>query len=203
MERKSIDRKKRRKASGAAVIRTDLTTALYRALFEEWAQTGYAAISLERVAARACAGKAAIYRRWPSKVEFACEAIQNVGITLSDFSDHGSLGADIRAYLRATRVAFRHRLIRKIVPDAVAERTRTPQVAIMLDRVSMARRQLGHRMLDRAIARDELRPALDRELALDLLISSLYMRMIVHSKNPTMAEIDRQATAIEAAIKAC
>src|SRR5690606_21576482 len=113
MEHKSIDRKKRRKPSGAAVIRPELTVALQKALFEEWAQYGYAAVSLERVAARAGAGKAAIYRRWPSKLEFVCAAIQSVGITLSDFTDHGSLSADIRAFLRATRVAFRHPVIRK------------------------------------------------------------------------------------------
>jgi AcrR family transcriptional regulator len=203
MERKSIDRKKRRKPSGAAIFRPELTTALFRALFEEWANSGYAALSLERVAARAGAGKAAIYRRWPSKLEFAREAIQSVGINLSDFSDHGSLGADISAYLRTTRAAFRHPLVRKILPDIVAERIRTPEVSKMLDSVTATRRQFGNRMLDRAVARNELQLALDRELALDLLISALYMRMIVHSKNTTMAEIDRQAIAIEAAIKAC
>lgn len=203
MERKSVDQNGRRKPSGAAIIRPELTTALYRALFDEWARTGYAAVSLERVAERAGAGKAAIYRRWHSKLEFVCEAIRKVGITLSDFSDHGSLRADIRAYLRTTRVAFRHPLIRRILPDVVAERIRTPDVAVMLDSLTAARRQFGSRMLDRAIARNELRPGLDKELALDLLISSLYMRMIVHSKNTTLAEIDREAVAIEAAIKAC
>src|SRR5690606_15556015 len=155
------------------------------------------------VAARAGAGKAAIYRRWPSKLAFVSEAIKSVGMKLSNFDDHGSLSADISAYLCATRLAFRHPLIRKILPDVVAERARTPEVAMMLDSVTEARRQLGHIMLDRAIARAELSPALDRELALDLLISSLYMRMIVHSKNTTVAEIDRQAIAIAAAIKAC
>ena len=192
-----------RKPSGAAVIRPELTKALFRALFEEWAQCGYGAVSLERVAARAGAGKAAIYRRWPSKLEFVCEAIQRVGLTLSDFDDHGSLGADINAYLRTTRAAFRHPLARKIIPDVVAERMRTPEIAVTLNSLAAARRAFGSRMLDRAIARKELQPALDRELALDLLISPLYMRMIVHSKNTAMAEIDRQAIAIEAAIKAC
>lgn len=203
MERKSIVRNERRKPSGAAVMRPELTNALYRALFEEWAATGYTGVSLERVAARAGAGKAAIYRRWPSKLAFVSEAIKSVGLKLSDFDDHGSLSADIAAYLCATRMAFRHPLIRKILPDVVAERARTPEVAMMLDSVTEARRHLGHRMLDRAIARGELSPTLDRELALDLLISSLYMRMIVHSKNTTTAEINRQAIAIAAAIKAC
>src|SRR5690606_32299369 len=98
---------------------------------------------------------------------------------------------------------FQHPLIRKIIPDVVAERIRTPEISEMLNSLTAARRQFGNRMLDRAIARNELQPALDRELALDLLISSLYMRMIDHSRNTTMAEIDRQAIAIDAAIKAC
>jgi len=203
MERNSTDVKAARKPSGAAVIRAGLTLALFRALFEEWAVTGYAAVSLERVAARAGAGKAAIYRRWPSKLEFACDAIHSVGINLSDFSDHGSIQADIRAYLRTTRRAFRHPLIRKIVPDVVAERCRTPDLSAAVGDLSAARRQLGHRLLDRAVARGELDPALDRELALDLLIAGLYFRMIVQLKRMTKAELDRQAIAIEAAIKAC
>jgi len=203
MERKGVDRKDRRKPSGAAVIRPELTTALFRALFQEWAQAGYAAVSLERVAARAGAGKAAIYRRWPSKLEFACEAMQSVGINLSDFSDRGSLAADIGAYLRTTRRAFRHPLIRRIIPDVVAERIRTPELSAALDGVTTARRQLGNRLLDRAITRGELPPALDRELALDLLIGALYFRMIARLKSTTTAQIDRQAIAIEAALKAC
>ncbi|WP_439570025.1 TetR family transcriptional regulator [Roseovarius mucosus] len=64
MERNRSVVKSRRKPSGAAVQRADLTDALYRAFFEEWAERGFAAISLERVAARAGAGKAAIYRRF-------------------------------------------------------------------------------------------------------------------------------------------
>ena len=39
-----------------------LTKALYRAFFREWAEHGFAVLSLERVAARAGAGKDAIYR---------------------------------------------------------------------------------------------------------------------------------------------
>ncbi len=69
------------------------------------------------------------------------EAIQRFVINLSDFNDHGPLNADIRAYLRARRVAFRHPLIRKIIPDVAAERNRTPEVAMMLDGVTAACRR--------------------------------------------------------------
>ena len=52
MERKRSDAKRKRAPSGAAVPRVDLTQALYRALFLEWAEKGFAAVSLERVVKR-------------------------------------------------------------------------------------------------------------------------------------------------------
>jgi len=203
MERKSIDHHERRKPSGAAVIRPELTSALYRALFEEWAQTGYTGMSLERVADRAGAGKAAIYRRWPSKLEFACEAIRSVEVMRLGSTDRGSLQADIREYLRATRAVLRHPLVRRIIPDLVAERLRSNELSAMLDGIAAARRQFGHRLLDRAIARNELREDLDRELAIDLLFAPLYSRMIVRGKAFKQVDLDRLVIALDAAIKTC
>lgn len=203
MERKSVDLVMTRKPSGAALIRPELTTALFRALFEEWAITGFAAVSLERVAARAGAGKAAIYRRWQSKLEFACEAIQSVEIMRLGATDRGSLPADIREYLRVTRSVLRHPLVRRIIPDLVAERLRSSELSAMLDSIAQARRQLGHQLLDRAIARNELRADLERELALDLLFAPLYSRIIIHGKNISKTDLDRLQIALEAAIRTC
>jgi AcrR family transcriptional regulator len=203
MERKSIDDQIRRKATGAAVMRSDLTEALFRALFEEWAETGYAAISLERVASRTGAGKAAIYRRWPSKREFASEAVETTGLELSDFPDCGSLKADILAFLMATRRILRHRLVRRILPDLFAERMRAGDLSPVLDRLAAARRRSGARILDRAIERGEVRGDLDRELALDLIPSPLYWRLIILGKPVGKAALHRQAAALVAALRAC
>lgn len=202
MERKSIDQIKR-KPSGAAVIRPELTTALYRALFEEWAQSGFVGISLERVAERAGAGKAAIYRRWSSKLEFACEAIRSVEIMRLNIADQGSLEADIRAYIRATRTVLRHPLVRRIIPDLIARRFQSNELAAMLDSIAVRRRTYVSRLLDRAIARKELHADLNRELALDLLFATLYSRMIIRRKNFTKSDIDKLVAALAAALKAC
>lgn len=202
MERKSVDRI-RRKPSGAAVIRPELTTALYTALFEEWAQNGFAGISLERVADRAGAGKAAIYRRWSSKQAFVCDALQSVGIMRLDFTDQGSLEADIRAYIHATRTLLRHPLVRQIVPDLIVLRRGSNELSELLDGIIAARRQFANRLLDRAIARKELHERLNRELALDLMFATLHFRMVIRSKNFTRSGIDRLVIALGAAIKSC
>lgn len=203
MERKSIDASRQRKPSGAAVIRSDLTKALYRELFEEWAEHGYAAISLERVAKRAGAGKAAIYRRWPSKREFASEAIESVGVHLTDFTDQGSLAADLSAFLAAFRRLLRHRLVRRILPDLHAERMRSGDLAPMLDRLASARRNLGSQILQRAIDRGELPATIDRELALDCIPAPLYWRMIILGMRVDRAQLARQVPVLVAALKAC
>jgi AcrR family transcriptional regulator len=203
MERKSIDEKPKRKPTGAAVMRPDLTAALYRALFEDWAVSGYTGVSLERVAARAGAGKAAIYRRWPSKQAFASEAIETVGLRLTDVSDKGSLADDLLALLLALRRALRHRLVRRILPDLLAERSCSRELAPALDRLAATRRREGEPMLDRAVARGELRPDLDRELAMDLIPGPLYWRMIVRDRPATRRDVERMAAALVAALRAC
>ncbi|KZY48665.1 TetR family transcriptional regulator [Roseovarius sp. HI0049] len=204
MERKSIDHKKlKRKPSGAAIIRPELTTTLFRALFEEWAETGYTRISLEHVATRAGAGKAAIYRRWPSKLEFAFDAIRNVEVMWAGFSEQETFQEDIRSYLRATIRVLRHPLARRVIADMVAERLRSSELSPLLDRIVSVRRQFGHQMLDRAIARNELDADLDRELALDYLVGPLYMSMINRGVSTTLADLEKHVVVIEAGIKAC
>lgn len=203
MEKQQSRTMAKRKPSGAAVMRVELTNALYRALFEDWARAGYAAISLERVAGRAGAGKAAIYRRWPSKLEFASDAIEAVGVSLAELPDCGSLEADLLSYLTATRRILRHRLIRRILPDLFAERMRSGELSSMLDRLSAARRGIGEQLLDRAIERGELPAGLDRELAFDLIPSPLYWRLIVLGKPVGTEGLNRQAQAIAAALRAC
>lgn len=191
-----------RQLSGAALQRPELTQALYRAFFDEWAERGYAALSLERVAKRAGAGKAAIYRRWPSKLTFANEAIKDVALTVTPISDKGSLEADLTAFLRSLRTVFRHPTMRRILPDLLAERARSNELVPLLDTIATARRDRAEELLDRAIAREELPASLDRELALDLLPSPLYWRMIVNQRRITLVELHRQAHVLAVALNA-
>jgi AcrR family transcriptional regulator len=201
MERKSIDEGNRRKPSGAAVMRTDLTHALVRAFFEDWAIYGYGGTSLERVATRAGAGKAAIYRRWPSKLAMASDAIEELGLKLTDVSARGSLIQELEGYLLMMRRALRHRLVRRILPDIYAEAARKSELVAALKRLAEARRAAGSAIIERAIARGELNANVDVEMALDMIPSALYWRMIVTKRSMSRVQIQRQANALNAAIK--
>ena len=126
MERNRSVQKSGRKPSGAAVQSAELTDALYRAFFAEWAERGFAAISLERVAARAGAGKAAIYRRFSTHHDFAAAAVMALGLKMAMPEDRGSLHADVLAFLTRLRAVLRHPMIRRILPDLHAEAARSP-----------------------------------------------------------------------------
>lgn len=202
MERNRSVEKTRRAPSGAAVQRTELTEALYRAFFQEWAERGFAAVSLERVAARAGAGKAAIYRRFSSRQEFAAAAVSAYGLKIAMPQDCGSLEADVLAFLLRLRAVLRHPLIRRILPDLHAEAARSAEMRALNTRVAEARRALALAILDRASARGELSATVDRDLALDLLPAPLYWRMVVIGTTPSRQQLALEAAAISAGLRA-
>jgi AcrR family transcriptional regulator len=201
LKRNRSDEKTRRKPSGAAVPRADLTEALFRAFFQDWAEHGFAAISLERVTARAGAGKAAIYRRFASRQAFAAAAVSALGLKIAVAADHGDLEAEVLAFLTRLRTVLRHPLIRRILPDLHAEAARSGDMRRLNTKIAEARRAQGIAILDRAIARGELRQNIDRELALDLIPASLYWRMVVIGRTPTRAQLACEAAMIVAALQ--
>ena len=160
-------------------------------------------MSLERVAARAGAGKAAIYRRFASRLDFAEAAISTLGLQLAlPAENHPTLEEDIYALLARKRAVLRHPLARRILPDIHAEAVRSAEMRAISDRVAQARRRRAEKLLDRWVAHGDLPDDLDRELALDLLIAPLYWRMVVRNTTPTRADLATQGRAICAGLKA-
>ena len=203
MERnRSVDIFSRRRPSGAAVMRGEVTTALSRAFFVEWARVGYAALSLEQVAKTAGVGKAALYRRWTSKAGMASDQLSQVGLTLTDTSDMGSLEADLRALLLAFRRLLRHPMIRRIIADLNAEVARDPALEEAIRPFQQARRDRAQLLIKRAIARGEVDENADRELILDLLAGPIYWRLVVTGGRSDLAHVERLVRVTTAAVKA-
>lgn len=177
--------KPRRAPSGAAIMQPAVTHSLTRALFEEWAEFGYVGISLERVAGRAGVGKAALYRRWPSKLAMVSERLAEVGIELALLVDTGTLEGDIRALLYQLRRVLRHRLVRRILPDLHAEMQRNSDLAgNVRGRLQIERRQRTATILERAVARGELPADVDVDLFNDAVGGLIYWRLIITRGKP-------------------
>lgn len=205
MERKRIDQKSesKRAPSGAAVMQASVTEALTRAFFEEWAETGLGALSLERVAKRAGVGKAALYRRWSSKQEMAMALIKEIGLNITSVPNSGSLEEDLQLMLLSLRRTLRHSLVRRILPDLHAEMARSGALSKEIrTTLQQERRERGKGIVERAIARGELPDDADRDLANDALGSILYWRVIVTGGRVNRAEIDKIAKFIAAGLAA-
>ncbi len=99
------------------------------------------------------------------------------------------------------RRLLRRRLIRRILPDLHAERSRSGELAPVLSRVAVFRRDQG-KPSSTAPSPRELDSGINRDLALDLLPSPLYGRMIILRRATNRDEIDRQVIALVAALKA-
>ncbi|NBJ11191.1 TetR/AcrR family transcriptional regulator [Microvirga arsenatis] len=205
MERNRSDVKREpsvRKPSGAAVMQESVTRAIEAALFREWARTGYAALSVEAVAKRAGVGKAAIYRRWPSKLALVSDVLTRVGSDLAVAPDTGDLRSDIELLLRQLRRVLRHPLVARILPDLHAEMPRTPELAKAIrSRLQSYRRSRAEEVLRRAVSRGELSNEVDLDLATDLLGSMIYWRMIVTRLPADRAYLDRLTDLIVGALK--
>jgi AcrR family transcriptional regulator len=191
--------------SGAAVKRPQITDALARTFFEEWARVGYSALSLDAVARKAGVGKAALYRRWRSKADMAHDLVSQLTRTVParlESGDCGSLEADLYAMGLAGRRLMRLPLVRRIMPDLYAAMEREPALAAALRPSSAASEKKVATLVDRAVARGELPADIDRGLATDFLVGPLYWRLAVLGERCTRAQLKTIARMTAAAFRA-
>jgi AcrR family transcriptional regulator len=136
-----------------------LETAILDAVLAELGEVGYARLSVERVAERAGASKASLYRRWPSKVELVMDAIYHVLPDPASPPDTGSLRGDILAVMRAVAENLAGpagQAMSGIMSDALGDPDKARQVRSYARGTS----QMGMREIARrAVARGEVDPA--------------------------------------------
>ncbi|MDN3272400.1 TetR/AcrR family transcriptional regulator [Streptomyces sp. MA15] len=132
---------------------------ILEATLDVLAEVGYTGMTMDLVAARARAGKATMYRRWPSKDVLVLDAVallQSQEPGVSDLLDTGSLRGDFIAMTAdapAARQMYKLRVMRGLstVTNAEPETARAITSAIA-DPWSHA----THKLLQRAVKRGEI-----------------------------------------------
>src|SRR5665213_1888350 len=76
-----------------------LEAAIFAAVLEQLSDVGFSAMTMEGVAASAHTGKAALYRRWPSKEDLVADTLDAVMPSFEMPRDNGSARADIAEVL--------------------------------------------------------------------------------------------------------
>ena len=137
-----------------------LTAAIFEATLQEVQDRGYAEVTVDGIAERARVSKASLYRRWPTLSQLILAAARSAMPTAADIPDAGSLRADCLLLLRqvaqqlqgATGVAIRGLLGDSLRNPAAAEEVRAfgsgNAITVM------------QQIIDRAVARGEVEPAL-------------------------------------------
>lgn len=83
-----------------------LERAILEAALEQLSTVGWNGLTMEGVAARAQTGKAAVYRRWPSKEDLVADALQAGLPSLTEAPDFGSVREDLLELCRRVREAM-------------------------------------------------------------------------------------------------
>ena len=155
-------------------------SAILRATADLLDRVGFAAMTIEDVATQAGAGKATVYRRWPSKGALAMDAIMAEIGGATPFPDTGSVVEDFRVQLPAAARVFNRPRVRRMFIGVIFEAQDNPELReAFIVRYMNPRRVHAREAIRRGIARGELRPNFDDDLLFDQILGAFYVRMLV------------------------
>jgi AcrR family transcriptional regulator len=129
--------------------------AILSAVIALLGETGYEAMTMDAVAARAHASKSTIYRRWPGKPELVRAAVDaHVAGRVLSAPDSGSLRGDLLAAMRSMRSLLTPEfmaMMSGLVHAMRADRELAASLRPLVDEDSVSEQIIG-----RAVARGEL-----------------------------------------------
>jgi AcrR family transcriptional regulator len=156
-----------------------LDGAILAATLELVAEVGIHDFRMDDVAERAGVGKAAIYRRYRSKDELVTATVAAL-VSEITVPDTGSTREDLLALMHDAVEVYRDPVKAGIMPSLVGAMPQRPELARAIRDGFLAQRRAALRaVLDRGVARGDLRADLDVELALDVLGGALFYRLLV------------------------
>jgi AcrR family transcriptional regulator len=136
-----------------------LEQAILEAAWAELNDVGYAALTIEAVAARAGTSKPVIYRRWPGRAELVVAAWGRQRPSPPVAPDTGAVRSDLIVLF--SRIARRAGgMMSEVAAGVMGEAFRHPEVSALL-RERLRSAPLGgwvQAIVDRAVERGELRP---------------------------------------------
>lgn len=139
---------------------------------------GYEGVSIDAVAAAAGVAKTTIYRHWPSKPEMIAAAARPLFQELVDVPLRGNVRAELVQLVEYVRTLMSGRAGR-VLQILLREAGTHEAVNELVQPAIYRRRKLFLQVLNRAIARGQLRPDIDQDVVVDMLLGPLWVRMTV------------------------
>jgi AcrR family transcriptional regulator len=144
------------------------------------AEAGFAAVTIEGIAARAGVGKQTIYRWWASKTDVLMDAFLEDAIQHLIPQDSGDLGRDLRNHLSHLARFLSQSDAGSVFRALAGQAQHDSKMAERFRRDYLSRqRDIDRVPIQRAIERGELSADTDVELAVDQLVGPIYYRVLV------------------------
>jgi AcrR family transcriptional regulator len=157
--------------------------AMLQATLELLAEVGFEAMSIEAIASRAGVGKTTIYRRYSSKAELVADAIESIREEIV-IPDTGSLWGDMDALIQNAAQISLNPLGRQTVAMIISSASSNAEFAqIYWTKYLQPRREAFAVVLERAKARQEVKPDLDPGLVFDTM-SGIMLYALIFQPTP-------------------
>jgi AcrR family transcriptional regulator len=141
-------------------------------------EVGFANLTIEGIAARACVGKTTVYRRWPNKAGIVMDAILEEISSRAPFPDTGSAREDLRRRMRALVKELSGPLGRRIAMLLANSQFDEETAEAFRARWIEQRRAEALQVIKRGVERGEIRKDADPEALLDALYGPIYFRLL-------------------------
>jgi AcrR family transcriptional regulator len=152
--------------------------AMLQAALELLTEVGFAAMTIDAIAARAGIGKTTIYRRYTSKEELVADAIESIRSDIV-IPDTGNLQSDIDTLIENAAQITLNPVGRQTVAMIISSASSNPQFArIYWTKYLEPRRQAFAVVLERAKARNEIQADLDSDLIFDTMSGIMLYALI-------------------------
>ncbi|MDF0529064.1 TetR/AcrR family transcriptional regulator [Tsukamurella sp. 8F] len=163
--------------------------AILAAAYELTRDVGYQALTIEGIAARAGSGKQTVYRWWPSKVDVLLEALTLEADLTVSVADHGSLRADIEAFLRDSAELLVRPGVAEVLRSLMSEAQQDPDFRLRFQEGFLCKRRAAFESLTtRAAERGDWPTHLDGAFAADLVFGLIWYRVL--AAEPEITEQD-------------
>jgi AcrR family transcriptional regulator len=144
------------------------------------AENGFGELTVEGVAARAGVGKSTIYRRYRSKTDLALAVLLDMVGDVSTRPYAADTYTELASLVDRTVDLMCNSVLGRVMQGLVSEVAADPELArVYRERVVSRRLEDVRVLVERGIARGELRPGLDPETVTDLLLGPIYYRFFL------------------------
>lgn len=165
------------------------------------AESGFEALTIEGIAARAGVGKTTIYRRWPNKDMLLVEAIAGLVTTEEPLPESGEIRTDLIRVVRRVRDHYAAGPIGQVLPALLSAQVTRPEFGeAVRANIIEPRRAVLLALVRRAIERGELRPGTDPNTLVDLVTAPIFYAHVVMGRLPTHHDLE---VIVDAILEGC